>query len=154
MNFSFDNQLRSANVMLVDDDPGDRELTVRALADGPFRVNLQVLEDGEQALDYLFRQGKFSDPDKYPLPDIILLDLNMPKINGKEVLEQIRRNQDFNRIVVIVLTTSDQESDILHSYNLGCHSYITKPVDVSAFIGTLHKFGDYWFQLVRLPLKS
>jgi CheY-like chemotaxis protein len=142
---------RRAVILLVDDDPGDRELTRRALEDDALRVQLCTVNDGQEALDYLLRRNQFADPAVSPRPDVILLDLNMPRMNGRRVLEKLRENPDLDRIPVIVLTTSSHEEDIVRSYSLGCNSFISKPVEIGPFMQAVRKLGDYWFELVALP---
>ncbi len=142
---------RSATILLVEDDPGDRELTCRALKDGHFRNDVRVVENGEAALDYLFRRGEFADPARSPRPDLVLLDLNLPKIDGREVLRQIREDSRLKTIAVVVLTTSRQEEDILRSYGLGANSYIPKPVDWEHFLRAVSSLEEYWFRVVKLP---
>jgi CheY-like chemotaxis protein len=147
-------QLRSnkkAVILLVEDDPGDQELTRRALKHESINVDLRIAEDGEQAMQYLSRAGEFADPESSPTPDLILLDLNMPKKNGREVLGELRKNERLSRIPVVVLTTSEQEADILRSYDLGCNSYIQKPVDIDQFTESVQRLGTYWFGVVTLP---
>jgi len=144
---------RPATVLLVDDDPGDRELTRRALANGRFRTDLRMVAGGEQALDYLNRQGEYTDPLDSPVPDLILLDLNMPRMDGREVLEKIRSTESIAHLAVVILTTSNREADVLRSYKLGCQSFITKPVDMKGLTDVLMEVGEYWFQLVTLPPK-
>ena len=122
--------------MLVEDDPGDQELTRRALEEGHVQCDLHIVGDGELALDYLLRRGEFEDPETSPRPDLVLLDLNLPKLDGKQVLEQMRQHPEMRRIAVVALTTSKQEADIVRTNDLGVNSYITKPVDVDEFIRT------------------
>lgn len=147
-------QPRPATILLVEDDPGDQELTRRALSDGNLLNDLRIVSDGEEALDYLHRRGKYADADSSPRPDLILLDLNLPKLDGRKVLEQINADPSLRRITVIVLTTSKQEEDILRSYDLGCRSFITKPVELDEFMKVVRHLESYWFQIVRLPPNS
>jgi len=137
----FDEDVRPAVVLLIDDDPGDRELTRRALQQGAFRSDMRVACDGEEALDYLLHRGKYKDPQSAPVPDIILLDLNMPRLSGREVLERLKGTAELKSIPVIVLTTSHQEEDILHSYELGCNSYIQKPVELNRLVSSIQQLG-------------
>ncbi len=141
---------KPAVILLVEDDPGDQELTRRALLDGDFPHELYVVEDGEEALDYLFRRGRYTDPSAFPMPELILLDLNLPKLNGKQVLEQIHNDANLRRIPVVILTTSQQESDIQQCYDGGASSYIVKPVAIDDFIRMIHCLNVYWFETVRL----
>ena len=140
-----------AVILLADDDEGDQNLTRRAFAKGKFKNDLRIVSDGAEALDYLLRRGKYEDPETSPRPHLLLLDLNMPKIDGRQVLEKIRAHPDLKRLPVIVLTTSRQEEDILRTYDLGVNSYITKPVTPGDFIKAVTTIENYWFQLVVLP---
>lgn len=144
------NRNKPAAILLVEDDPGDQELTRRALLDGDVPHDLYIVEDGEEALDYLFRRGAYADAASYPLPDLILLDLNLPKLNGKQVLEQIHGDPKLRRIPVVILTTSQQEKDIQQCYDSGASSYIVKPVAIDDFIRMVHCIDEYWFEIVRL----
>ena len=140
-----------AVILLVDDDPGDQELTRRALQEDVLRADLRIVADGEEALDYLFQRGAYEDLGSAPRPNLILLDLNIPKVGGQEVLAELKKAPELNRIPVVILTTSEQEADILRSYNLGCNSYIQKPVDIDGFIECIRQLKTYWFELVMLP---
>lgn len=142
---------KSAVILLVEDDPGDQELTRRALKEGKIKNDLRIVENGQLAIDYLFRQGDYKEPESSPTPDLILLDLNMPKMGGKEVLERLQKHPRFNQMVIIILTTSDQETDIVKSYSLGVKSYITKPVKFSKFVEIVQNIQKYWFEIVILP---
>lgn len=138
----------------MEDDPGDQELTRRALQNERSRADLRIVDDGEEALLYLRREERFSGPSCAPRPDLILLDLNMPRMNGRELLQILKKDPDLGRIPVVVLTTSEQETDILRSYDLGCNSYIKKPVDMKQFVSAVQQFGNYWFDVVTLPAAS
>jgi len=142
---------RTAVILLVEDDPEDQRLTQRALKTSKLRNKLFTVSDGEEALDYLYRRGPFAAPDAAPRPDLILLDLNMPKLDGRAVLKRIKEDRDLRCIPVVVLTTSSQEEDILRSYKLGVNSYITKPVRMDGFIQAIRDIQHYWFNLVVLP---
>ena len=142
---------RTAVILLVEDDPEDQKLTRRALRQSKLRNNLFVVDDGEQALDYLYQQGEFADSESAPRPDLILLDLNVPKLDGRAVLEKIKQDPNLRRIPVVILTTSSQEEDILRSYDLGVNSYITKPVRMDGFVKAIKELEHYWFNLVVLP---
>jgi CheY-like chemotaxis protein len=148
------NKAKLATILLVEDNRGDQELTRRALGEGKIRNELRIVEDGEEALAYLFRRGKYKDPTTSPRPDLLLLDLNLPRVDGREVLEQIRADSKLRRMAVVVLTTSRQEEDILRSYELGCNSFITKPVDLNQFMQVIQALEKYWFQIVVLPPKT
>ncbi len=115
------------------------------------RTDLRIANNGEEALEYLQRQGRYAEPGAAPRPDLILLDLNMPKRNGREVLKEIKADEELCRIPIVVLTTSEQEADIVQSYDLGCSSYIQKPVDIDQFIAVVRRLGNYWFEIVTLP---
>ena len=145
---------RPAIILLAEDDLGDQELTKRALEEGKVENELYIVKDGEEALDYLFRRGRYTDPETSPRPDLFLLDLNMPKLDGRQVLEQICSIHELRNIRVVVLTTSRQEEDITRSYDLGVHSYITKPVDLDQFFDVIRTLEEYWFQIVVLPPKN
>jgi len=142
---------KAAVILLAEDDPGDQELTRRALEQSRIRNELYIVEDGEEALDYLLRRGKYEDPISSPKPDLMLLDLNMPKMDGKQLLEQMRADPNLRRIPVVALTTSKQENDIIRTYDLGANSYIVKPVDMDQFVNAIKVLKDYWFQIVVLP---
>lgn len=126
-------------------------MTRRALEQSRIRNELYIVEDGEEALDYLFRRGRYENPASSPKPDLMLLDLNMPKMDGKQLLKQMRADPTLRRIPVVALTTSRQESDIIRTYDLGANSYIVKPVDMDQFINAIKVLKDYWFQIVVLP---
>jgi CheY-like chemotaxis protein len=145
------NAAKRAVILLAEDDPGDQELTRRALADDASHVDLRVVGDGEEAMDYLLRRRDFAEPRSSPTPDLILLDLNMPRVNGFEVLEQLRAHSQLDRIPVVVLTTSRHHEDIVRSYDLGCNSFIAKPLAIGPFIEVVRSLGHYWFDLVNLP---
>ena len=144
---------KPAVILLAEDDRGDQELTRRALEEGKIWNDLRVVEDGEEALAYLYRRGKYKDPAKSPRPDLLLLDLNLPRVDGRQVLEKVRSDSNLRPMAVVVLTTSRQEEDILRSYELGCNSFITKPADMDQFIRVIHALEQYWFHTVVLPPK-
>jgi CheY-like chemotaxis protein len=144
---------KAAVILLAEDDRGDQELTRRALEGGKIRNELRVVEDGEEALAYLYRRGKYKDPATSPRPDLLLLDLNLPRVDGRQVLEKVRSDSRLRRMAVVVLTTSRQEEDVLRSYELGCNSFITKPVGMDQFIQVIQALEEYWFQIVVLPPK-
>ncbi len=141
----------SAIILLADDDEGDQILTRRALDKGRFRNTLHIVMDGEEALDYLFHRGKYEDPESSPRPHLMLLDLNMPKVDGRQVLTELRADPELRMLPVIVLTTSSQEEDIVRAYELGVNSYITKPVTPGGFVEAVSAIENYWFELVILP---
>jgi CheY-like chemotaxis protein len=142
---------RPAVILLAEDDPGDQELTRRALEEGAMRNELHIVTDGEAALDYLFRRGKYQNPATSPRPDLLLLDLNMPKVDGRQVLKRVRADTDLRRLAVVVLTTSQHEEDIIRTYDLGANSYITKPLELRQFMQVIQALETYWFQIVVLP---
>ncbi len=138
----------------MEDDPGSQELTRRGLGETKARYELRIVEDGEEALACLFRQGKYKDPATSPRPDLVLLDLNLPRVNGREVLEQIRADSKLHRTVVVVLTASRKEEDILRSYEMGCNSFIPKPVETDRFMEVIQAMEEYWLQIAVLPPKT
>lgn len=136
------------DVLLVEDDPGDELMTREAFEDNKIGNTLHVVRDGEEALDFLYRRG---DHPEAPRPDLILLDLNLPKYDGRQVLEKIKSDPDLAHIPVVVLTTSAAEEDILRSYKLHANAYVTKPVDLDQFIAAVRQIDDFFVQVVRLP---
>tara|TARA_R110002072_G_scaffold273253_2_gene434015 strand:- start:6506 stop:6967 length:462 start_codon:yes stop_codon:yes gene_type:complete len=142
---------RAAVILLVDDDPGDRELTQREFQRSKIRNELHMVVDGEEALDYLLRRGNYVDPATSPRPDLVLLDLNMPKKDGREVLAELQQHPEMKSIPIIVMTVSDQESDVLKSYDLGATGYVVKPVDIGQFSKVISTLQDYWLEVVVLP---
>lgn len=137
-------------ILLVEDNPADIRLTQEIFKDCRVLNNLHVAKDGIEALDFLRKQGNFKDT---PMPDIILLDLNLPKKDGREVLAEIKNDTELRSIPVIVLTTSEAEQDIVRSWNLGANCYITKPVDLNQFIRVVHSIEDFWLTIVKLPTR-
>jgi CheY-like chemotaxis protein len=140
-----------AIILVVDDDPADRELTRRAFQGVAGNVELRTVTDGVEAIEYLFRRGRFESPESSPRPDLILLDLNMPRLNGQQVLARLRENQETEGIPIVVMTTSSEPEEVLRSYNLGCNSFIQKPVEIASFIEALNQLRHYWFELVSRP---
>ncbi|MEU0409055.1 response regulator [Streptomyces griseorubiginosus] len=136
------------DVLLVEDDPGDELMTREAFEDNKIGNTLHVVRDGEEALDFLYRRG---DHTEAPQPDLILLDLNLPKYDGRQVLEKIKSDPELSHIPVVVLTTSAAEEDILRSYKLHANAYVTKPVDLDQFIAAVRQIDDFFVQVVRLP---
>ena len=139
---------RPVEVLLVEDNPDDVELMRIGFRRAKFAVNLHHVGDGEQCMAFLRREAPYTDA---PRPDLILLDLNMPRMDGREVLAEIDKDDTLNQIPVVVLTSSDADSDVLASYRLSCSSYIVKPVDFEQFSSVVRGIGDYWFTLVVLP---
>ncbi len=136
------------NILLVEDNPGDVFLTREAFREGRLNHRLSVAEDGEEALQFLRRQGRY---DKVLLPDLILLDLNLPRMDGREVLAEVKRDPGLQMIPVVVLTTSDLETDVQHAYAHHANCYLTKPVDVGDFLRKVRLVEDFWLTAVRLP---
>jgi two-component system, chemotaxis family, response regulator Rcp1 len=136
------------DILLVEDNPGDIRLTQEAMKECRLRNRLFVAEDGVEAMRFLRREGKYAAT---PRPDLILLDLNLPRKDGREVLGEIKEDKDLRRIPVVVLTTSQDEQDILKSYNLHANCYITKPVDLEQFLKIVTTVEDFWFEIVKLP---
>jgi two-component system, chemotaxis family, response regulator Rcp1 len=139
---------RPVEVLLVEDNPGDIRLTQEAFKDGRILVNLSVATDGVQAVDMLNRRGQYTSS---PRPDLILLDLNLPRKNGREVLVEIKADEELKRIPVIVMTTSKAEQDIHRAYNLNANCYITKPVEFDEFLKVVRSIEDFWLTIVTLP---
>lgn len=139
------------DILLVEDNPGDVDLMSEAFEDAHVANNLFVVEDGEEAISFLTRTGAYTEK---PRPDIILLDLNLPKKNGHEVLAFIKTHDDLRRIPVIVLTSSEADKDIIKSYNLHANSFITKPVDLDKFLEVIKTLEDFWLRIVKLPNRT
>ncbi|AGK81576.1 response regulator [Streptomyces microflavus] len=135
-------------VLLVEDDPGDELMTREAFEDNKIRNTLHVVRDGQEALDFLYRRGEHTEA---PRPDLVLLDLNLPKYDGRQVLEQIKSDPELALIPVVVLTTSSAEEDILRSYKLHANAYVTKPVDLDQFIAAVRQIDEFFVTVVRLP---
>jgi CheY-like chemotaxis protein len=135
-------------ILLVEDSPDDANLTVDALRDGKLRNRVTVIDDGEEAMIYLRRQGNHAAARR---PDLVLLDLNLPRKNGREVLAEIKQDPDLRRIPVVIMTSSDDEKDILAAYNLHVNCYVTKPVDLEQFMGVVKSIEHFWFSIVKLP---
>ena len=136
------------DVLLVEDDPGDVLMTREAFADNKVANRLAVVSDGVSAMEYLRKQGPYAD---VPTPDLILLDLNLPRMDGREVLEVLKRDEVLRRIPVVVLTTSEAEEDVLRSYTLHANAYVTKPVDFDRFIDVVRQIDEFFVSVVRLP---
>jgi len=135
-------------ILLVEDDPADAGLAKRALRDGRILCNVSHVRDGVEAMEYLRRQGSFGAAAR---PDLILLDLNMPRMDGREVLQEMKADEELKTIPVVILTTSDVDRDVNASYLLGANSFITKPMDMDAFFDAVKSIEEYWFRVVRLP---
>jgi CheY-like chemotaxis protein len=141
-------------ILVADDDEEDRMLIKDAMEESKLLNPLHFVVDGQEVMDYLLRKGKFVDAEKNPLPGLILLDLNMPKMDGRQVLKEIKNNPKLRTIPIIVLTTSKAEEDILKTYDLGVNSYITKPVTFDALVDIVKNLGKYWFEIVSMPYKE
>ena len=135
-------------ILLVEDNPGDVRLTQEAVREAKIRNTLNVVNDGEQAIAYVRRQGEYADR---PRPDLILLDLNLPRKDGREVLQDLKCDPDLHRIPVVVLTSSAAEQDILRTYDLYANAYVTKPVDLEQFMRVVSSIQDFWLNIVKLP---
>ena len=135
-------------ILLVEDSPGDVRLTIEALKDGKVRNDLSIVGDGVEALAFLNGEGKYAEA---PRPDLILLDLNLPRMDGRELLAIIKQDEHLKRIPVVVLTTSEAEADVLRVYDLNANCYITKPVDLDKFITVIKAIEDFWLTIVKLP---
>lgn len=138
-------------ILLVEDSPEDFETTERAFRKSGLRNPIYRCSDGEEALDFLFRRGEFADPEKSPRPGVILLDLNLPGTDGREVLAEIKAAPQLKQIPVVVLTTSSDTRDVDACYRAGASSYIQKPVDLDGFMRAIERLNDYWFEVVILP---
>jgi len=139
---------RVVDILLVEDDPGDELITREAFADNKIKNTLHVTRDGQEGLDFLYKRGVHADA---PTPDLILLDLNLPKYDGRQLLEAIKSDADLCHIPVVVLTTSSAEEDILRSYKLHANAYVTKPVDLDQFMKAVREIDEFFVQVVRLP---
>jgi len=140
--------LTPIHVLLVEDDPGDIRLTQEALKDGKVHINLHVVRDGIEAMEFLHRRGKYA---ALPRPDLVILDLNLPKKDGREVLAELKADADLKHIPVVVLTTSKEERDIIKSYDSHANCFITKPIDLDEFIRVVQSIEDFWLTIVKLP---
>ena len=144
------NSFKIIDILLVEDNPGDIRLTQEVLKDGKIQNKLSIIMDGEEAINFLKKIGKYKDA---PTPDLILLDLNLPKKDGREVLAEIKRDTELARIPVIILTTSAAENDIINTYSNHANCYITKPVDFKQFISVIRAIENFWLTIVKLPIK-
>jgi two-component system, chemotaxis family, response regulator Rcp1 len=139
---------KEIEVLLVEDNPGDIQLTKEAFVEGKVHNNLNVVMDGVEAMAFLRKEGKYRDA---PRPDLILLDLNLPKMDGREVLAEIKKDEKLMTIPVVILTTSGAEEDIIKTYHLHANCYITKPVDLNQFINVVQSIENFWLTMVKLP---
>ena len=136
------------DILVVEDNPGDARLIKEVLCDSKIYNMLHIVKDGVEALDFLFQRREFKDA---PIPDLVILDLNLPKKDGREVLAVIKTNEKLKVIPVVVMTISQAEEDILKSYNLHANCFITKPIDLNQFVKVVHSIEDFWFTIVKLP---
>ncbi len=143
--------MKPITILMADDDADDRQLTKEAFAESRLVNDLRFVEDGEELLDYLYRRGKYTDPESSPRPGLILLDLNMPKKDGREALREIKADPRFRALRVVVMTTSKAEEDIARIYALSAASYITKPVTFDGLVDVIRTMGKYWLEIVELP---
>ena len=141
----------TVDILLVEDNPGDVRLTKEALKDAKVLNEIYVARDGVEAMEFLNKRGLFAEA---PTPDLILLDLNLPRKDGREVLAEIKEDPMLKRIPVVVLTTSKADEDIIRTYNLHANAYITKPVDLNRFVEIMHAIEEFWFTIVKLPPKE
>jgi chemotaxis family two-component system response regulator Rcp1 len=141
----------AVDILLVEDNPGDVRLTKEALKDAKVLNEIYVAKDGVEAMEFLYKKGQFAE---VPIPDMILLDLNLPRKDGREVLAEIKKDPKLKHIPVIVLTTSKADEDIIKTYNLHANAYITKPVDLNRFVEIIHALEEFWFTIVKLPPKE
>lgn len=142
---------RPITILLADDDADDRMMAADALAESRLANDLRFVEDGEELMDYLHRRGRYAEPADAPRPGLILLDLNMPRKDGREALTEIKGDPELRKIPVVVLTTSQAEEDIYRTYDLGVNSFITKPVMFESMVAVMKALGKYWFEIVELP---
>lgn len=138
-------------ILMADDDADDRMLAKDALEESRVLNELRFVEDGEELMDYLTRKGKYSDPATSPRPGLVLLDLNMPKKDGREALKEIKSDPNLRRIPVVIMTTSKAEEDVFRSYDFGASSFITKPVTFDRLVDLMRTLGEYWVEFVELP---
>jgi two-component system, response regulator len=148
MSREIDKQKKPVTILIADDDPDDRLMTKEAFEENFLLNDIHFVEDGEQLFEYLHHEDK----EKYPMPGLILLDLNMPKKDGREALRDLKTHPEFKRIPVIILTTSKAEEDILKSYDLGVNCFISKPVTFVELVKVTKSLGNYWFEIVELPI--
>ena len=141
---------KSITILMADDDPDDRFMAKEAFKEALLINDLRFVEDGEELMDYLCHLGKYSDHKSAPRPGLILLDLNMPKKDGREALGEIKADQDLRRIPIVILTTSKAEEDIVRTYDLGSNSYITKPVSFEGLVSIMRALSKYWLEIVQL----
>jgi CheY-like chemotaxis protein len=141
---------KPVTLLCAEDDADYRLLTRRALKASRLANDLRFVEDGEELMDYLYRRGKYAEPGSAPRPGLILLDLNLPRKDGREALEEIKKDPDLRHIPVVILTTSNAEEDVIRTYSLGASSYIRKPVNMTSLVDIMTTLGHYWFEIVEL----
>jgi len=139
------------NILIVEDNPGDARLIKEVLNEGKILNDLHIVKDGVEAMEFLHKRGEYA---KAPRPDLIILDLNLPKKDGREVLAEVKSDQHLKSIPIVIMTTSNAEEDILKSYNLHANCYITKPIDLNQFIKVVKSIEEFWFSIVKLPPKG
>jgi len=142
------NFVKPVDILLVEDNQGDADLAREALSDSKMLNNLFVVDDGEQAMDFLYKRGNFT---KVPRPDLVILDLNLPKKDGREVLAEVKADKSLKRIPIVILTTSKAEEDIIKTYDLHANCYITKPIDLDQFLNVVKAIESFWMSIVILP---
>lgn len=142
------------SLLIADDDAEDRMLIKEALDESRLINDIHFVEDGEELMDYLYHRGKYADEKKHPTPGLILLDLNMPKKDGREVLKEMKADKNLKYLPVVILTTSKAEEDIIKTYDLGVNSFITKPVSFHGLVEIMRTLSNYWFKIVELPHKD
>ncbi len=143
---------KTAVILYAEDNPADQRLTLKAFSKSKVKTDLRIVNDGQEALDYLEHKGEYADKSKSPLPDLVLLDINMPRVDGKEALKYIRESDRLNILPVIMLTTSDYEKDILESYKLGVNAYVSKPIKVEDFFTAILRLENFWMNITtKLP---
>ena len=147
---SMEGSTRSIEILLVEDNPGDARLTIEAMREAKMRNRIHLVEDGVEAMEFLRRQGRFGDA---PRPDLILLDLNLPRKDGREVLAEVKADPNLKRIPVVILTTSRAEEDVIRAYDLHANCYVTKPVDLAQFMKIVAQIDEFWVKVVTLPGK-
>ena len=147
---SMENDTRPIEILLAEDNPGDARLTIEAMREAKVSNRMHVVEDGVEAMEFLRREGGFGDA---PRPDLILLDLNLPRKDGREVLAEVKADPDLKRIPVVVLTTSRAEEDVMRAYDLHANCYVTKPVDLAQFMKIVAQIDEFWVKVVTLPRK-
>ncbi len=140
------------SILMADDDPGDQRLVLKAFEKSRLANEIYFVSDGEQLLDYLHCRGSYTRREDCPIPGVILLDLNMPRLDGREALKLIKSDEELRHIPVVVLTTSMDEADVYRTYDLGANSFITKPVTFEGLVDVVRNLGLYWFEIVRLPV--